>query len=37
MILSVPILCVQEGAMDLLKELKGFNMTLKLLQVGSTF
>lgn len=27
--------CVQEGAMDLLKELKGFNMTLKLLQVGS--
>lgn len=30
----VVILCVQEGAMDLLNELKGFNMTLKLLQVG---
>lgn len=28
-------LCVQEGALDLLKELKAFNMTLKLLQVGS--
>lgn len=26
-------MCVQEGAMDLLRELKGFNMTLKLLQV----
>lgn len=25
----------QEGAMDLLKELKDFNMTLKLLQVSS--
>lgn len=30
------VMCVQEGAMDLLKELKGFNMTLKLLQVGSS-
>lgn len=29
-------LCVQEGAMDLLRELKGFNMTLKLLQVASS-
>jgi len=28
-------MCVQEGALDLLKELKGFNVTLKLLQVGS--
>lgn len=25
---------MQEGAIDLLKELKGFNMTLKLLQVN---
>ena len=31
--LHLTILCVQEGAMDLLKELKSFNMTLKLLQV----
>lgn len=26
--------CVQDGAVDLLRELKSFNMTLKLLQVG---
>ncbi len=29
-------MCVQEGAIDLLRELKGFNMTLKLLQVGAS-
>lgn len=29
------VVCGQDGAMDLLRELKGFNMTLKLLQVGS--
>lgn len=32
--MMLALLCVQEGAMDLLRELKGFNMTLKLLQVG---
>lgn len=28
------VVCVQDGAVDLLRELKSFNMTLKLLQVG---
>ena len=35
-IVSLCVVCVQEGAIDLLRELKGFNMTLKLLQVGSS-
>lgn len=28
------VVCVQDGAVDLLRELKSFNMSLKLLQVG---
>lgn len=31
---TLVVLCGQDGAMDLLRELKSFNMTLRLLQVG---